>query len=146
MGAHPWFYFVEYQSSVVKALQELREEEFRAGRYYPVIPFPVFPVNTNVSPGPRHDSIEQALEASAATGTRSVLDMKRVSTNPEPGAVVRLDSGKLIELYGTEQPTREIVEQNMEFFASLERGHGIYLTVYDDGQPSQLFFAGYSYD
>ena len=74
------------------------------------------------------------------------MDMKMVSPRPESGAVVRLDSAKLIELYDTEKPTREMVEENMEFFADLERGHGIYLTIYEDGRPSQLLFAGYSYD
>jgi hypothetical protein len=146
MGAHPWFYFVEYQSDVARALQELREKEFRAGRYYPVTRFPEFPVDAGVSPGPGHNSVEHALESSGATGTRSILDMTRISRKPEAGALVPLESGKLIELYGTEQPTREMVEANMEFFAELERGHGIYLTIYQNGRPSQLLIAGYSYD
>ena len=35
MGAHPWFYVVPYQSDIRKAMLELREREFRAGRYNP---------------------------------------------------------------------------------------------------------------
>jgi hypothetical protein len=28
----------------------------------------------------------------------------------------------------------------------IERGQGIYIVVYRDDQPDQLYFAGYSYD
>ncbi len=33
MGASGWFYFVPYQSKIDKALQELREEVFKNGKY-----------------------------------------------------------------------------------------------------------------
>jgi hypothetical protein len=45
MGGHPWFYFVDYEPDVNAALQKLREREFRAGRYNPVVWFPEFPVD-----------------------------------------------------------------------------------------------------
>ena len=35
MGAHPYWYFVKYQSNLQKALDELRDREFKAGRYNP---------------------------------------------------------------------------------------------------------------
>lgn len=69
MGGHPWFYFVAYQSDINSALQELRRREFGAGRYNPVMWMPPFPVEGNSpSPGARHASIEEAMEAAAPQG------------------------------------------------------------------------------
>jgi hypothetical protein len=34
----------------------------------------------------------------------------------------------------------------MDFFEELDRGHGIYIVLYKDGKPDELFFAGYSFD
>ena len=49
-------------------------------------------------------------------------------------------------LYGTAQPTREMMEQNMAFLEDLERGHCVYMVLYKNGKPDELFFAGYSFD
>lgn len=63
MGAHPYWYFVDYQEDVSKALDELREREFQAGRYNPVQRFPDFSAGPDgPAPGPQHDSIEEALQ------------------------------------------------------------------------------------
>ncbi len=51
MGAEPYFYFVKFNPDIDAALQELREREFKAGRYNPVIPHLDFPVTAN-SPAP----------------------------------------------------------------------------------------------
>ena len=81
MGAEPWYYFVAYQSNIQRALDALREREFRAGRYNPVVPLLEFPISGDYpGPGARHASIEAAIEASDADGTRSILDMTRVGT------------------------------------------------------------------
>ena len=36
--------------------------------------------------------------------------------------------------------------ENMEFFEEIERGQGIYIVVYKDDSPSEILFAGISYD
>jgi hypothetical protein len=41
MGTEPYWYFVEYQSDIDGALQELRKREFEAGRYNPVMDRPM---------------------------------------------------------------------------------------------------------
>jgi hypothetical protein len=144
MGGVPWFYFVPYQSDILAAMQGLRRREFEAGRYNPAVRFPMDP---NVaSPGAQHASIEKALKASEADGTRSILDMERIGQSPDYGVVVPLPPEQLLELYDTQHPTREMIEQNMEFLEAIERGQGVYVIVYKDGKPSEIFFAGYSYD
>jgi hypothetical protein len=116
MGGSPYWYFVAYEKDVNNALQTLREREFEAGRYHPVLRFPAFPVTeSSPRPGAQHRSIKAAWDV-------------------------------LESLYATAKPTRQMVEQNMEFFNDIDRGECIYATVYKDGQPDELFFAGYSYD
>jgi hypothetical protein len=83
MGAHPYWYTVPYQSNLNESLQTLRIREFHAGRYNPVTPFPKFPITpTSPAPGARHASIEAALEATGADGTRSILDISSIAEKP----------------------------------------------------------------
>jgi hypothetical protein len=144
MGGHAWLYFVPYQSDVSAALQALRRREFEAGRYNPAMMFPMD--LHSPAPGAQHASIEEALEASDADGTRSILDMERIGLTPNLGVVVPLPLEQLEELYGTQQPTRKMIEQNMDFLDDIERGEGVYVIVYKEGSPSEIFFAGFSYD
>jgi hypothetical protein len=147
MGAEAYFYFVKYEPDIDAALQALRQREFHAGRYNPVMPFPQFPIGPHSpSPGAQHGSIEHALEDSDADGTRSILDLACVAEEPDFGAVTAVHDQKLEELYGTTQPTRAMIERNMGFFEDLDRGHGIYIVAYKDGKPDEILFAGYSFD
>lgn len=147
MGGEPWFYLVDYESDINSALQKLRQREFKAGRYNPVISFPQYPIGPqSPAPGAKHSSIEEAFEDADADGTRSILDMERVSDAPDYGAVAPLPDEDLLELFGTTRPTREMVDSNYDLFEALERGQGVYIVVYADDQPSGIFFAGYSFD
>ena len=147
MGGHAWFYFVDYEPDINAALQKLREREFRAGRYNPVVWFPEFPVKPDSpAPGAGHDTIEEALEDADADGTRSILDMMRVSDSPDYFAVAPLPEEDLVAHFGTDKPTREMIEKADELFDQLERGQGVYIVIYKDNQPSEIFFAGYSFD
>lgn len=147
MGGHIYYYFVPYQGDIDAALQVLRKQEFEAGRYNPAMPFPFdHAQHHNVATGPKHRSIEAALEASDADGTRSILDMERVGANPRFGTVVHLPKDRLHDLCNTESPTHEMIEENMDFFEDLDRGQGIYIIVYKDNRQSEIFFAGISYD
>jgi hypothetical protein len=147
MGAEPYWYFVKYQADVQNALDELREREFQAGRYNPVTPFLRFPIDpTAPAPGAQHDSIEEAMEDADADGTRSILDIHSIAEEPNFCVAVPLASDVLESLYGTTQPTREMIVENMDFLEDIERGHCVYTTVYKEGRLSELFFAGYSFD
>ena len=147
MGAHPYYYFVKYQDDADSALQELRDREFAAGRYNPVVPFLDFPVGPNSpAPGAQHESIEEAMEASDADGTRSILDLQTIGDEPDFCVACRLSDETLLDIYETTEPTHEMIEGEMGFFEELERGHGVYAIVYKNGKPDELFFAGYSFD
>lgn len=147
MGGHPWFYFVEYEPDIGAALQKLRRREFQAGRYNPAVDFPDFPVNgASPAPGAQHGSIEEAQEEADADGTRSILDMERVADVADYGAVAPMPPEVLLDLFGTNEPTRTMVEGSDELYDALERGQGVYVVVYEGERPSEIFFAGYSYD
>ena len=147
MGAHPYWYFEACDGDVEASLEALREREFAAGRYNPVMPFPDFPPGpASPSPGAGHSSIGEALAASAEDGTRSILDLDHVADSPEFCAVAPLADDVLTSLYGTTRPSRAMVERNMGFLEDVERGHGVYILLDDDGKPGEVFFAGYSFD
>jgi hypothetical protein len=131
MGAEFWSYFVPYQEDIRAALETLREQEFRAGRFYQP---------TEVQPGffgrifdrppskpKRPTSIREAIKIADtnATGTRSILDMERISERPDCGAVSPVPPDELQRLLGTQQPTREMIERSEELFERVDRGQGI---------------------
>jgi hypothetical protein len=147
MGAHPYYYFVEYEPDIDAALQDLRQREFEAGRYNPAQPFPRFPIRADSpAPGAQHDSIYEAMEDAAEDGTRSILDIESVSDWPGFGVASPLSEEDLERYFGTQQPTKELVARKLNFLASVKRGHCIYFTLYESGRPSGLFFGGYSFD
>ncbi len=147
MGAHPYWYFVEYQKNVGNALNALREREFRAGRYNPVTPFIDFPIAANSpAPGPQHSSPQGALASAEEEGTRSILDISAVSDTPDFCVASPLDAKVLKSVYGTTTPSRAQVEKDMAFMESIERGHCVYFFIYENGEPKEIFFGGFSFD
>ncbi len=147
MGAHPYYYFVEYQSNIEAALQDLRQREFEAGRYNPAQPCPRFPIRPDSpAPGPKHDSIYEAIEEAAEEGTRSILDIETVSDWPDHGVASPLSEEDVERYFGTSQPTKEMVSGKLKFLTAIARGRCVYFTVFESGQPSELFFGGYSFD
>lgn len=147
-GGEPYYYYVKYQQDINKALQELRQREFHAGRYFPAMFDIQFPVDENSpAPGAKHDSIDMALEAAEADGTRSILDIERISESKENMAAANLSEDVLKTTFGTAQPTHETVETNLDpIFEMIDRGQAVYVVVYKDGSPDEIMFAGYSFD
>ena len=75
--------------------------------------------------------------------------MQRVATDPDDidyGVVTPVSEEYLLEEFGTLQPTREMVEDDLLLSEDLDRGHGVYAILYRDLRPSEILFAGYSYD
>ncbi len=147
MGAHPYWYTVKYRPEIDAALEDLRQREFLAGRYNPVIPFINFPITpASPAPGAGHSTISDAFEDADADGTRSILDIVGIGDEPDFGVACPLAPEVLQSLYGTTRPTLAAVEGNMDFLEDVERGQAVYIVCYTDGAPTELLFAGYSYD
>lgn len=142
MGAEPWDYYVPYREDVAAALEDLKRQEFAAGRY-----------NKGYM-GKSASTISEALANSGADGTRSILDMEGVSESPHDaegddpqlGRVAPLSHEQLIAFLGTDKPSRAEIEEAGGFPEWVDRGMGIYIIAYDGGKPSEIYFGGYSYD
>ncbi len=132
MGAEPWACFTKFDSNIQRALDKLRGEEFAAGRFRYAEEEPT--------------SIEEALEIADADGTASILDIMQVSDTPDFCCAAPFSAGELQAYFGTERPTRADVEQAEDYWEDIERGHARYAVLYADGTPSEIYFAGYSFD
>lgn len=132
MGAEPWDYFVPFEDNIQSALNKLRQREFSAGRYR----------GSELGAA----TIEEAVENMDADGTGSILDIERVGDTPDFCTVAPLPKDELVRLFGTDKPTRAMIERNTDFYEDIERGHGVYILAYKDGKPSEIFFGGYSFD
>jgi hypothetical protein len=147
MGGHPYWYTVPYQQDISKALDELRQREFQAGRYNPVTPIVEFPITaSSPAPGAGHRNIDEAMQASNADGTRSILDISAIASDPDFFTAAPLRDAALNSYFGTTRPSRALVESNTRFLESVQRGQAIYIVLYDQGVPAELLFAGYSFD
>lgn len=88
----------------------------------------------------------EALLCLSTEGTKSILDIRSIASEPGPGAAAALTSQELLRLFGTEKPTRNAIESNPGFLDAIGRGEGVYIIAYQDDKPHEIFFAGYSYD
>jgi hypothetical protein len=132
MGAEPWDYFVPYEPDIQAALEKLRQREFEAGRFR----------GSELGPG---DAVE-AFANTGADGTASILDMLTVGPGRDFCTVAPLSKEELLRLFGTERPTRAMVERSPRLYEDIERGQGVYVVCFRDGEPAEIFFGGYSFD
>lgn len=169
MGSFPYYYFCKYQEDIEGALQNLRQYEFNAGRYEPAMfdsglsmsSFRFPPDENSVAPGAKHSSIDEAVEAADGEGTGSILDIQRIADKPDVLASSPLSSEFLMRFFGTERPTRELVERVIvneeplseedddsldawdDFADEVGTHAGCHFIVYANEQPSEIFFMGY---
>src|SRR5258708_4094082 len=59
---------------------------------------------------PNPNTIKKLLKKRAENGTHSILDMLHVSSTPDFGAVSPMPATRLFEIFGTDKPTRSMVE------------------------------------
>ena len=82
----------------------------------------------------------------ACNGTASILDISQVSDEPDYGTAAPFSPEELKQYFGTDRPSRRDVERAEDYWEDMERGQARYAVVYSDGQPSEIYFAGYSFD
>ena len=166
MGASGWQYFVPYQSDVQKALDDLRVQVFQSGKYYIGEPVWQNMDESEYDEYPEEDmreelkewlhkmksmkeptTIEELLEWNGEDGTHSILDIKKVSDEPDFGTISPLSPKELVSMFGTHEPTRAIVQQKADELMDLrERWQGTYVVVYQDGLPHEIYITGFSGD
>jgi hypothetical protein len=148
--AAPYWYLVPFEEDLQQVLDALREREFRAGRYNPVMPKLDFaePKFSRQYRAAQHDSIEDAIMDAGEEGTRSILDIHTLVDHADDadfGVASPLPRAALQELYGTLRPTTKTVRSNKEFLRWAFPAQCIYFPVYDahaDVRPAHVLFAG----
>jgi hypothetical protein len=173
MGASGWNYFVPYQKDLSKALQDLREAVFVRSEYYQCDPsWKDMTFEDFLPPGmdeeetaefleefqrlqalPEPTSIETLIEWNGEEGTHSIIDIHGIATMPSFGVAAPLSSEDLMRFFGTNKPTREMIENkkyDLSVFLQNELGRsrwqGTYMIVYKKNEPVEIYFAGYSGD
>lgn len=132
MGAEPWSSYTPFDTNLQQALDNLRRDVFASGEYRYAEEEP--------------SSIEEALEIADADGTCSILDIQRISDEPDYCCAAPFSTHELITYFGSERPTRAAVEAADDYWEDLRRGQARYVIVYANEQPSEIYFAGYSFD
>jgi hypothetical protein len=132
MGGWPYQYVVPYQEDVPAALAALRADVFARGAYY------------GADACPR--TIREAVARSGESGTRSILDIDRVSRMPASCRAAPLTPAEVARYFGGVPPTVAMVEECDALWEELERGQARYVIAYEGGIPAHLIFVGYSFD
>jgi hypothetical protein len=184
MGATGWSYFVPYQQDINAALQELKDDVFKQGKYELPFNFDQNEVESQLNflasvyqslpdelrkhtnqflelgqaaakqqrPKQTPKNIKQLREQCETEGTHSIIDIEMVSSVPIFGAVAPLSNMRLLDIFGTEQPTHAMVEKwsaridPLDAEPLYERWEGIYIIVYKDSIPDEIYFEGCSGD
>ncbi|KQX16903.1 hypothetical protein ASC82_01230 [Streptomyces sp. Root431] len=143
MGASRWIYFTDKTDDPQVALEDLRQQVFEESWRHED-PYP--------------ETIEELIDGGGleAEGAHSILDVDRVIVSDdidyeETGTIRVVHYEELIEYFGTNQPTRERIEDVYRKSASnlppMFRGSGCCAPVYSDkGDRVGLVFWGMSGD
>lgn len=97
-------------------------------------------------------TIEELLEQRAESGTGTILDIHGISPTPASGMLHPLDDSTLRQIFGTTEPSREALQQwrarvpTVDEPVLYKRGQGIYVAVYEHGEPVEIYIEGASGD
>ncbi|MCP3892840.1 MAG: hypothetical protein GY702_28785 [Desulfobulbaceae bacterium] len=93
------------------------------------------------------EKINEIMLLNEAEGTKSILDFDGFSETPEMCKITPLGRDKILELFGTEIPSRkDVADSNNKIAELCDRLIGVCVTVYESGKPTEIYFAGYSAD
>ena len=132
MGAEPYEYTVPYEPDIQAALDKLRRRVFESKEFNGAELDPPTP--------------EAAFELTEADGTRSILDINRVSDEPDFRCAAPFSPEELEQYFGTQRPTEVMVRDHDDFWEDLERGMARYVILFEGDEPKGIYFAGYSFD
>lgn len=95
-------------------------------------------------------TIDALLAQQAENGTHSILDIACISQKPKSGAISPFPASKLSKFFGSDLPSRAQVQDAYDSGAFdklvAKRWQGVYVIVYRNGLPTEIFFAGCSGD
>ena len=151
-GHHQQFWlFEEVPDEVFEELDELEPEDFHQSPQKLLEAFVRVlerkHIHAELPSAPQ--TIDELLERNGPDGTHSILDIDHIASQPENGAAVPLPEAKLLEYFGTDKPTRAMVEKvAAEYYIDefLDKWQATFIIIYHDSLPSEIFFSGSSGD
>jgi hypothetical protein len=173
MGASGWTYFVPYQSDISEALQMLHDHVFQQRAFLQHKPYwrslsfedflPPDPAFTRedieayraeyerLQALPEPTTIDTLREWQGQDGTHSILDIVGISDKPTFQHMSPLTADELIAMFDTLEPTQHMVEVALadpyhDLHDARKRWEGVYIILYQDDQPHQICFTGFSGD
>ena len=169
MGSSGWDYFVPYQADIGKALQQLRQKVYDEGDYYKREVPNEYKDLTEEQIRNRYGGYEDSeslindilyerslpeptdpdslIDWNIEAGAHSIIDITSISDKPEFATASPLADVQLMELFGTTKPSHaQVEEQKFAIMDLRERWVGTYIIVYENDEPSEIFFAGHSGD
>nr|WP_296064973.1 hypothetical protein [uncultured Actinoplanes sp.] len=148
MGASEWSYYVEYQPDLGAALDKLRARVFEEGDYWWAEPYEFGKSAMDFPNRPRTEEELWSSESVRDSGTHSILDMHEVirpGETPQHCTVEPVSAAEAVQCAGVSRLTRAHVPK-IEHLAE-RRWFGRCAVLHDDtGQPSEIYFWGFSGD
>jgi hypothetical protein len=132
MGGWPYQYVVPYQENLQAALDGLRKDVFERGAYY--------------GSEARPRTIKEAVKLSGESGTRSILDIERITKAPASCCAAPLTHDEIARYFGGQTPTIKMIEECEDLWEDLERGTARCVVIQEGTGPKELVFIGYSFD
>jgi hypothetical protein len=132
MGGQPYKYVVEWQEDPAVALEILRQDVFKRGAYQ----------------GSEHPARtpDEALATAGEEGTCSILDIRRIGTEPGFFIASPLDDEDMEFYFGSRTPSLAEVDSCESVWRDIDRGTARYVVAYEGGAPKHIVFMGYSFD
>ena len=94
-----------------------------------------------------YESVDEALEATEADGTASVIDITGFVEEPEAAHCWELTAEECAEHLGAEKPTRAAIEEKIDgLVEGLGRGESLCVVAWKKEKPEAVYFAGWSFD
>ena len=166
MGASGWGYFTPYQSNIEAALQDAQQRVFESGAYGPSLQFSEQMLSQIPQLKAAADSmkeveaemlnafgpitsIDDLREAFVEAGTHTIIDIERISLEPEIGTASPAPQAVIQEVYGSPKPTHQDVDSKQGTLIEildLRWWQATYVIVYKDGEPNEIYFEGCSGD
>jgi len=151
MGGEPWKCRAPWQADIANVLADARARVFRDKLYKPV-PGRTFEaleaLDDFFMSEPEFDDDGAWTGEGAESGTCSILDIRAVAAQVEPGVTAPLADAELVTLFGSSQPAAAelTAERESELYDRLTRGDSLYVVLHEAGKPSEVVFYGYSWD
>jgi len=94
-------------------------------------------------------SIDDLREAFGEEGTHTIIDIAGINEKPDFGVAYPAPQEVMQEVYGTARPTHKDIEAKFGHISealNIERWQAIYLMVFENDIPKEIYFEGCSGD